>query len=72
MDVQGSFQLLVRVVDVDIGNPNDFVDTLVVNRSLSPSSPTLPTTYTSSAGVFSIVLSFKVECSESEYGHGNS
>lgn len=72
MDVQGSFQLLVQVVDVDIGNPNDFVDTLLVNRSLSPFSPTLPTTYTSSAGVFSIELSFKVECSESEYGHSNS
>lgn len=59
----------MQVVDDDFGNPDDFVDFLVVNYSLSPPSSTLPTNYTSSAGVFSIVLSFKVECSESQYNN---
>ena len=65
--LQGSFQLLVQAIDEDTGNPDDFIDVLVVDMPLSPSpSPTPPTTYTSKGGVFSFVISFQVECSESE------
>ena len=64
--MQGSFQLVVQVHDADTLNPDDFVDVLVVVRSLSPSSsPTPPITYNSSAGVFFLELSFALECSES-------
>ena len=67
VSVQGSFVLVVQVFDDDDGNPDDFVDLLVVEQSLTPSpTPTSPTTYTSSAGIFFLELSFRVECSESE------
>ena len=53
--------------DADQGNPDDFVDILVVEQILSPSdSFTSPTAYTSEAGIFTIVISFRVECSESK------
>ena len=53
--------------DADQQNPDDFVDILVVEHLLSPSdSFTLPTAYTSEAGIFTIVISFRVECSESK------
>ena len=65
--VQGSFRLVVQVYDDDDGNPDDFVDTLVMERPLSPSDfYTSPTNYTSTQGIFSLVISFRVECSESE------
>ena len=66
--MQASFKLLVQVSDADTGNPDDFIDILVVERPFSPSlSPSPPTNYTSSARVFSLVMSFRVECSESEW-----
>lgn len=65
--MQGSFRLVVQVYDEDDGNPDDFVDILEVERPLSPSSSfTPPTTYTSRANIFTLVLSFRVECSESK------
>ena len=65
--MQASFQLLMQVIDEDTGNPDDFIDVLVVDMPLSPSpSPTPPSTYTSKGGIFSFVISFRVECSESE------
>ena len=65
--MQASFQLLVQAIDEDTGNPDDFIDVLVVDMPLSPSpSPTPPSTYTSNGVVFSFVISFQVECSESE------
>ena len=65
--MQGSFQLVVQVYDNDEGNPDDFVDILVVELPLSPSpSFTPPTTYASRSGIFTIVISFRVQCSESE------
>ena len=65
--LQASFQLLVQAIDEDTGNPDDFIDVLVVDMPLSPSpSPTPPSNYTSKGGVFSFVISFRVECSESE------
>jgi hypothetical protein len=60
---------VVQVFDADQGNPDDFVDILVVEQILSPSdSFTSPTAYTSEAGIFTIVISFRVECSENLYG----
>ena len=57
----------MQVIDEDTGNPDDFIDVLVVDMPLSPSpSPTPPSTYTSKGGIFSFVISFRVECSESE------
>ena len=60
---------MIQVYDVDINNPDDFVDILVMELSLSPSAfstPTPPTAYTSMAGIFTIFISLRVECSESE------
>ena len=67
LSMQGSFVLFVEVLDAD-NTVNDIVDAMVVERSLDVSLPTTqPTTYMSRVGVFVMVVSFDVECSESEY-----
>ena len=67
LSMQGSFVLFVQVLDAD-DTVNEIVDTMVVERSLDVSLPTTqPITYMSNVGVFVMVMSFDVECSESEY-----
>ena len=67
ISMQGSFVLFVQVLDAD-DILNDIVDVMVVERTLDASLPTTqPTTYMSRVGVFAMVVSFDVQCSESEY-----
>ena len=66
LSMQGSFVLFVQVLDAD-DTVNEIVDVMVVERTLDVSLPTTqPTTYMSRAGIFIMVVSFDVECSECE------
>ena len=66
LSMQGSFVLFVQVLDADDA-VNELVDVMVIERTLDVSLPTTqPTTYMSRDGIFIMVVSFDVECSECE------
>ncbi len=65
---QGSLQFLIRVTDLD-DNPDDHVDNIYVDMSISPSSSfTSWRTYVGDYKNSRISLQFRVTCSSNYYG----
>ena len=69
MFVQGQVQFYIEVVDNDDTDPDDHVDDIYVDISLSPSASfSQVMSYNGDHGNGRIELSFRVRCEESFYG----
>ena len=67
--MQGRAQFYIEVVDLDVANPDDHVDDIYVDISLTPSTTFSPVmSFNGDHGNGRIELSFRVQCEASFFG----